>query len=334
MSRTLRGDLAAGTRVSTGRNSRSLARLSVANRQTIRLTSRYSGLYPPPYGPSSSSTTCPTVSSYTSSLTALREFHLSRLLTYAQDQATWDSLDWVCFETIPLLREALAIRLAMRDLEERLDETYGSDGGRKKWWMAYVFPSGKFPDGSTVKQVVAASILPRPWDAQELGLSYKDLGFDNGNETSSITALFQDRLPVPQAIGINCTSPAHIRQLSRDFTQSVEEILSSSHLDAGEGDIGFVLYPDGGLVYNTTTRSWSVPTGVATAGGEGNGSWARNVAIVAREVGEATRTTSPAGGKEEKTARVWGAGVLVGGCCKNGFAEIKGLRDELKPREG
>lgn len=143
------------------------------------------------------------------------------------------------------------------------------------------------------------------------------------------------RLPVPDAIGINCTSPAHITSLGRAFTTHVSEILSERQVKEEEESIGFVLYPDGGLVYDPTTRSWSVPSGIPTAGGRG-GNWAKNVAMVAREVGESTRTRSLDGSKGEgqdgEEVRVWGGGVLVGGCCKNGFGEIRGLRDELKPQ--
>ena len=324
---TFRSDFAARARVSQGR---SLSPI-LASKTDLVLSHaflRYSGLYPPPYGPSSSSTSTPTSSSFLCSISSLREFHLSRLLTYAQDRATWSNIDWICFETIPLVREALAIRLAMRGLEETLDRTYGPGEGRKQVWMAFVFPGGNFPDGSTVEDVVGSSVLPEPWGTRS-ELSFKDkLQGEDGTESS-----FSGRLPIPDAIGINCTSPAHIRQLGREFTRYLGDILTSGQLEKADESIGFVLYPDGGLVYDTTTRSWSVPTGVPTAGQEG-GNWATNVAMVAREVGESTRTTSSAGGAKGEEKRVWGGGVLVGGCCKNGFGEIRGLRNELKPQSG
>ena len=291
-------------------------------------TTRYSGLYPAPYGPSSSSNQPDSPETTSTCIASLRQFHLDRLLTYARDETTWRSIDWVCFETIPLVREGLAIRSAVKALWGELKERYGpapSEGDdqaecwwMKPFWMAYVFPKGVFPDGSDVRRVVRTSVLRDPYESSA-GLD----GVDDDEDEKD--------LPIPNAIGINCTSPAHIHQLGSEFTRYLCQIMNTEDdLSRSTVSLGFVLYPDGGLVYDTTTRSWSAPsrTDIA-AGSSGNGNWAENVAKVARRIGETTRSTS-----DGNVERVWKGGVLVGGCCKNGFEEIRGLARALTVVKG
>jgi hypothetical protein len=186
----------------------------------------------------------------------------------------------------------------------------------KPFWMAYVFPKGVFPDGSDVRRVVRTSVLRDPYESSRAGL--------DGDES-------EKDLPIPNAIGINCTSPAHIYQLGSEFTRYLGEIMDEENGSSRPPvSLGFVLYPDGGLVYDTTTRSWSAPSSTdIVAGSSGNGNWAENVAKVARRIGETTRSTSTG-----DVDRVWKGGVLVGGCCKNGFEEIRGLARALTAVKG
>jgi homocysteine S-methyltransferase len=110
---------------------------------------------------------------------------------------------------------------------------------------------------------------------------------------SEIARLPSDAIPPADAIGINCTSPAHLPALVRDM----------------------VLYPDGGAVYDTTTKTWTNRT-------SGAQDWATDVAAIASEAAGAR--TSRGNGE----AYAW-AGVIVGGCCKAGFEEIRLLKQEL-----
>ena len=328
MSGSIWGDFTAWARVSdAGGNEYDMICSGVDLTTFVSYSIRYSGLYPTPHGPSSSSTHTESTETTSTCISSLRQFHLDRLLTYARDETTWRSIDWVCFETIPLVREGLAIRSAVKGLWRELSERYGATEGQgdgcwwmKPFWMAFVFPKGVFPDGSDVRQVVRTSVLRDPYASE--------------SPRAGLAGVEEDEkdLPIPNAIGINCTSPAHIYQLGSEFTRYLGEIMDQDNDDSSQPPIslGFVLYPDGGLVYDTTTRSWSAPsTTDIVAGSSGNGNWAENVAKVARRIGETTRSTSTG-----DVERVWKGGVLVGGCCKNGFEEIRGLARALTVVKG
>ena len=276
----------------------------------IRDVHRYSGYYAPPYGPQGFVLGGPNRNSFqdsdngeslSQSISALRDFHLSRLRVYAEDETTWRAIDWIMFETIPLLREGQAIRLAVESLYRELGDRYSdSDDSwwRKPYWTSFVFPDGKAPDGSSVGEIV-------------------QMMFDS--ETAQTV--------YPSAIGINCTSPAYIRGLTEQMSQCMADILE----EASETDLirqhppAFVLYPDGGLVYDVVTRTWHAPRNAPSVDGpaNGEGSWAKNVGQVARWAAE----QKYAG--RQGSQPVWRQ-VLVGGCCKSGYAEIAGLRKELQ----
>ncbi len=199
-------------------------------------------------------------------------------------------MDWIGFETIPVLREGIAIRLAMRDLEERLQEMYGDDTWwKKKFWTSFVFPSGKAPDGSSVELIVGKMLTPE--------------SSPNGSS------------PVPSGIGINCTSPAYISTLSESFTEAFRDLSPAN-------DVSFVLYPDGGLVYDPVTKTWSETSPSGTGGITGQ-TWAANVAQVAIDLSNATIQRL-----DRKEDYVWKE-VIVGGCCKAGYEEIRGLRGAI-----
>lgn len=206
------------------------------------------------------------------------------------------------FETIPLLREGEAIRTAMEDLYRELATRYGAGDDNEAWWKkpywtSFVFPEGTSPDASPVPTIVEKMF---------------------SNESSGTV--------YPSAIGINCTSPAYIRNLTEQMTNSMAKVLKSSSDDSLllRHPPAFVLYPDGGLVYDVVTRTWHAPKNAPSvdASGDAEGSWAKNVAQVARWAAEQEVTTSTG------TRPVWRQ-ILVGGCCKSGYKEIAGLRAEL-----
>lgn len=206
------------------------------------------------------------------------------------------------FETIPLLREGEAIRTAMEDLYRELATRYGARDSNDTWWKkpywtSFVFPEGASPDALPVSTIVETMF---------------------GDESA--------RTVYPSAIGINCTSPAYIRNLTEQMTHSVAEVLKSASEESLLLQIppSFVLYPDGGLVYDVVTRTWHAPKSAPSvdASGDTEGSWSKNVAEVARWAAEQEVAM------DNGTCPVWKQ-ILVGGCCKSGYKEIAGLRAEL-----
>jgi homocysteine S-methyltransferase len=206
------------------------------------------------------------------------------------------------FETIPLLREGEAIRTAMEDLYGELATRYGAGEDndawwRKPYWTSFVFPEGTSPDASPV-----STIVEKMFSNESAGTVY------------------------PSAIGINCTSPAYIRNLTKHMTKSMAQVLRSASKESLllQSPPSFVLYPDGGLVYDVVTRTWHAPKNAPSvdASDDAEGSWAKNVARVARWAAEQEVAT------DNGTRPVWRQ-ILVGGCCKSGYKEIAGLRAEL-----
>jgi homocysteine S-methyltransferase len=229
---------------------------------TTKPGAEYSGLYPPPYG--SGSVLDPSPSNYLNAQEdkeaeeALYKFHLSRIEAYAKSDA-WGEVEWIGFETIPLLREVKAIKRAM--------ESFASD---KKYWIACTFPDGKSSqsteDGGRV-------------EVEEI-----------------VRTLVSDEGKRPDGIGINCTNPAYTPDLIDTFNNT----LRSSHSDRKPW---FVLYPDGGQVYDPISRSWSKEKLTPKE-------WTERI------MGDV---------KVVDKSGLW-AGVVVGGCCKTSPEEIGELR--------
>lgn len=278
----------------------------------LHICCRYSGFYPPPYGPKAYNSHGTNTNSFdgaadsesavTQSISALRDFHLSRLRVYANDERTWRAVDWVMFETIPLPREGQAIRTAMEDLYRELAGRYGASDNsdiwwKKPYWTSFVFPEGRSPDASPVSTIVETMF--------------------SGENAETV---------YPSAIGINCTSPAYIQDLTEQMTRAMEKVQQKASSDSllRRNSPAFVLYPDGGLVYDVVTRTWHAPKNAPSVdpSGDAEGSWAKNVARVAKWAAAQEVLTG------NGTQPVWRQ-ILVGGCCKSGYKEITGLRAEL-----
>lgn len=249
---------------------------------TLSPGQEYAGIYPPPYGPSptssstSSSNAISDLETLESAIKALEEFHLDRLLAFSEDKSIWDKVDWIAFETIPVLYEYTAIRRAIK----RLSATGRAE---KKFWISSAYPDGLHP------QSLAS-------------------GDHAGVEEMLVAALGGD-LPPANGSGVNCTNPTYISSLSEQFSSTLVKLRQEGAVPK-EG-VTFVLYPDGGSVYDVNTRTWS-------SGGIDATSWGNQVSSVAQAV-EARQVDGE---------RVW-EGVIVGGCCKAGFDEIKALRISL-----
>lgn len=149
----------------------------------------------------------------------LREWHQSRIEAFCKDQETWENVDLVAFETLPLLAETYAVREVMGDIRGK--------GEEKEFWISCVFPGegNRLPDGSSVKEIVKAM-----------------LGKSEGWR-------------VPMGVGINCTKVGKVEELIREFEREVGALVESG--EVGEWP-SLVVYPDGtnGEVYNTTTKEW------------------------------------------------------------------------------
>jgi homocysteine S-methyltransferase len=269
---------------------------------TLRPGQEYAGIYPPPYGPAFPSSTERTNAfpstadgqeAQQAAVEALAQFHLERLRVFAEDEDTWRKVDWVAFETVPVLHEVRGIRLAMGILHEELSRLYEQSGnGGREWWDKRFWITCPFPDGShpqllpvgghaTVDDLLSALLSPVP--------GARD----------------------PDGVGINCTHPSHLVHLLTAFTNGIGRLKATVHPEPDRGEERkpwFVLYPDGGATYDVVSRTWTT----RSFGPEG---WASEVASAAKEL-------------VREDGGVWG-GVIVGGCCKAGFEEIGALRKEL-----
>ncbi|KAG6837711.1 hypothetical protein H0H93_003513 [Arthromyces matolae] len=202
---------------------------------TLSPPQEFNGYYPPPYGPMGQSTDIKNLrncfdeddkENEERSIEALTLFHLERLLIFARDPETWRTIDIIAFETVPLVREALAIRKAMLDLKRTIIAE-GIAFVEKPWWISFVLPSGKSPQGATAADLTRVAL--------------------------SATTTWNDvDLPRPMGIGINCTAPRFICGLANEFAESVK-LLRPPYRP------WLVLYPDAGDIYNISTRSWFTP---------------------------------------------------------------------------
>jgi len=136
----------------------------------------------------------------------------------------WEVVDFVAFETLPLIREVEAVRLVMGQVERVVGEE-----DRMPFWITCVFPgsANNLPDGSSIKDVVKAM-----------------LGKKEGHA-------------IPMGIGLNCTKIRKVEGLIEDFESEVKEMMDKGELREAEWP-ALVVYPDGtnGEVYNTTTKEW------------------------------------------------------------------------------
>lgn len=249
----------------------------------------YTGFYPPPYGPQGYSADGPSTN-YTAPgpvldgyEAALAAYHLDRLRTYASDEATWKAVGWLAFETVPVLSEVRGIRRAVAQLYTELSARWGeAEWWRKPFWITSAFPDGKHGQLDAAGEHVPVS--------EVIGAM---LGPISGNAV------------VPNGVGMNCTNPSFLAGLAAQFTDAAAALKL-------ETEPRFVLYPDGGSVYDVVHRCWSDAARVPPA------DWAEQTVAVARGV----VTDSP----------VWG-GAIVGGCCKSSFDEVSALRAVVGERK-
>ncbi|KFY99499.1 hypothetical protein V498_00728 [Pseudogymnoascus sp. VKM F-4517 (FW-2822)] len=157
----------------------------------------------------------------------LREWHLQRVRLFYDGvdapvtESCWEEIDFLAFETLPLLSEVSAVRETMGAVATEVWEC------KKEFWISCVFPGegNVLPDGSSVEQVVRAM-----------------LGKKEGAAS-------------PSGVGINCTPLGKVEGLIVEFEKAVEGMVDASEVDEWPD---LVIYPDAtnGEVYNTSTKQW------------------------------------------------------------------------------
>ena len=183
----------------------------------------------------------------------LARWHRQRLEVFQRDAATWKDVDYIAFETLPVLAEVRAVREVMHQYDSQ---------GDKKWWISCVFPNDdlNLPDGTAVSELVDAMI---------------GSGHAGGHQ--------------PWGIGINCTSITRLESLIVLFEAAVMKTVQSSQAQAPNLQQTWpwlVVYPDGaeGLVYNTTSQTWDAVE--SSRNTEILSSWDEEVARIVRRACE------------------------------------------------
>lgn len=94
--------------------------------------SEYTGIYPAPYDQPST----------------LEKYHMDRLNIFQQDTETWDQIEWLAFETVPIISEIRGIRHAMEGLQQE-----------KKFWITSAYPNGRIGTGEVAMPEVVNALL-------------------------------------------------------------------------------------------------------------------------------------------------------------------------------
>lgn len=174
----------------------------------------YGGVYPPPFGPSSSSKfpcndaatlACPlplkrverTSDTFEDHLTA---WHLGRLEDFATSPY-FKAIDILAFETIPLLRETKAIRRAVALFNKERSSV-------KPFYISHVYPLDK--DGN--------ARFPDPF--QPTTASNESL-VDLVVQASLALIASSETFETPSAVGFNCTNPLRALALVRQLAKSI-----------------------------------------------------------------------------------------------------------------
>lgn len=155
---------------------------------------------------------------------ALRKWHGERLRVFAEDDASWDGVEYVAFETVRRADEVKAIRGTVRDI-------LPGEKRRKPWWICGVFPAEDVNENDV-----------RSWVRAALGDS--------------------NSLPRPWGIGVNCTRVGNLGPIVDIMLDELRRLIEQSQFvdewQATTGRPWLVLYPDGtqGEEYDPVTKEW------------------------------------------------------------------------------
>ncbi|KAH7339736.1 Homocysteine S-methyltransferase, partial [Rhizoctonia solani] len=224
---------------------------------TLSPAAEFSGIYPPPYGPPQPVTFFVGEHASEDGLNAedaLFEFHLKRVSMLASSKETWDAIDIIAFETVPLVREAKAIRRAMSALASaQLSMEI------PPWWISFNFPDGVLPEQTS-----------------------EGINYTAGDALKVCFERHETAPSVPDAFGINCTQ---VRHLEKCLSLASETLRSLGQEVPSKPGPALVLYPNGGRVYDPTTMTWfpAVPTSSKTQGLPEADAWAVGLAEVVHD---------------------------------------------------
>ncbi|THH29085.1 hypothetical protein EUX98_g5107 [Antrodiella citrinella] len=195
---------------------------------TLTPTQEFDGFYPTPYGPhayDAATSKEEQANAFISkddelrAIEALTEFHAERLRVFTDDEETWDLIDGVAFETIPLTREIQAVRRALGSLKRESKSNID-----KPWWISTLYPDGLFPE--------------------------KRLAGGHVEVPDVLNAMLEGAELHPDGVGINCTSMAHLGPVLEATTEYVKNRADLA------GKLSLVLCPNGSDVWNPETATW------------------------------------------------------------------------------
>ena len=119
-------------------------------------------------------------------------------------------------------------------------------------------------------------------------------------------------LPVPNAVGVNCTKLPHLIPI-------VKSLQTAIRMQYPNTAPMLVLYPDGArdLVYNTETGEWESNV---ESGRKNRVSWDEELFRIVQAL-------------SEEEGSIW-SGFIVGGCCKSTPEMIRALRKRFEVGSG
>ena len=157
---------------------------------------------------------------------ALRTWHGTRLGMFAEEEESWNGMEYVAFETVRRADEVRAIRGTVSDVLLSRKKTM------KPWWICGVFPAQEV-DEDDVRRWVRAAV---------------------GNDGKA--------LPRPWGIGVNCSRIENIGPIVCIMQDEVRKLIEKDQFvdewQTTSGRPWLVLYPDGtqGEEYDPTTKQW------------------------------------------------------------------------------
>ncbi|TFY64155.1 hypothetical protein EVJ58_g2800 [Rhodofomes roseus] len=262
---------------------------------TLSPAQEFDGFYPPPYGPSGYSD-APRQSNTNafpnkSEGHRLRADSVEKLAEFHLGRLQVfadDPETWVLIDLVAFETVPLSreVKAIRRAVGKLQKELEGRGMEMKKWWVSTVWPDGRYPEE---REPGGERVSPRE-------VVHALLSEDNAETVT------QEK-PRPWGVGINCTSLDHLAPLLAEFTAGIRHLYSELSDTQGHKP-WLVVYPNGGDTYDVARRVW-----VPTSNGKGDG-WAARLWELANMTAQ-----------EE---RVWD-GVVLGGCCRIGPAEIDAL---------
>ena len=261
---------------------------------TLTPAQEFDGFYPLPFGPQEYSTSRPNRNTFT------KEERAAGKATMAIDALTDFHLQrlrvfandidtWATIDCIAFETVPLVREItAIRGAMALLEEELKPRAQRfpwKPWWISTVWPEGRYPQGI------------RP---DGVPMTVKDVvAFLLSSGSGELKHVAVGKTNVPDGLGINCTRMEHLSTIRMEMEVAVAD------LKGEDAKPWFVVYPNGGETYDPVSRTWIKEEDPQHK----SESWATGLGDLVDEA---------------RNSGVWD-GVIVGGCCKTGPAEIQAL---------